>query len=365
MKDVARAAGLSQPTVSRALQNHPAVKEATRLHVQEVAAKLNYRPNSLVSVLMAGLKGRRAPLSATTIAFVSAYPQREGWRGFVDFNEYYEGAIERAASQGYTLEHFWLKDRGMNARRLTKILETRAIQGVLVAPLPRALGHLSLDWSRFASVALGYTLTRPNLPRATNDQYQTIILALRNLRRYGYHKIGFVMESYSDARVLHRWVAGYLAFRMDYPALAMMEPTLLPELTESNIVEWYKTRMPDAILASDSRIIGWLNNAGIKIPGDVAFASLSVGSTSTEIAGMNQNSRLVGAAAIDMIVGQLHRNERGVPLHPRLTLIPATWVDGPTVPDVHADKNSKPSRPKRTKNSKAESGKRQRRKQTK
>jgi len=41
--DIAHLAGVSQPTVSRALRNSPLVSEATRKKVQEVARKLNYK----------------------------------------------------------------------------------------------------------------------------------------------------------------------------------------------------------------------------------------------------------------------------------------------------------------------------------
>ena len=43
-----------------------------------------------------------------------------------------------------------------------------------------------------------------------------------------------------------------------------------------------------------------------------------------EIAGMNQHNDAVGEAAVDMVVGQIHRNESGIPAFPRATLIGAS-----------------------------------------
>ena len=40
--DIAEMAGVSQPTVSRALRGHPSVSEATRLRIEAIAAQLNY-----------------------------------------------------------------------------------------------------------------------------------------------------------------------------------------------------------------------------------------------------------------------------------------------------------------------------------
>ncbi len=49
---VARAAGVSQSTVSRAPRGDPRVREETRRRVDEVARRLGYVPNSLASGLL-------------------------------------------------------------------------------------------------------------------------------------------------------------------------------------------------------------------------------------------------------------------------------------------------------------------------
>ncbi|WLD59156.1 LacI family transcriptional regulator [Salinispirillum sp. LH 10-3-1] len=45
MADVARHAGVSESTVSRALNNNPAIKLATRQRIQQIAQTLGYKPN--------------------------------------------------------------------------------------------------------------------------------------------------------------------------------------------------------------------------------------------------------------------------------------------------------------------------------
>jgi len=43
---------------------------------------------------------------------------------------------------------------------------------------------------------------------------------------------------------------------------------------------------------------------------------------------MNQHNDLSGQAAVDMLVGMLHRGERGPPSFPIATLIGPSWIEG-------------------------------------
>ncbi|MEO5807815.1 substrate-binding domain-containing protein [Devosia sp.] len=57
LKDLAQHLGLSQTTVSRALNGYPEVNEATRVRVSEAALRLGYRPNANALRLATGRSG--------------------------------------------------------------------------------------------------------------------------------------------------------------------------------------------------------------------------------------------------------------------------------------------------------------------
>ena len=57
LKELAAELGLSQTTVSRALNGYPEVNEATRRRVEEAAARLGYRPNISARRLATGRVG--------------------------------------------------------------------------------------------------------------------------------------------------------------------------------------------------------------------------------------------------------------------------------------------------------------------
>ncbi|TDL34265.1 LacI family transcriptional regulator [Jeotgalibacillus sp. S-D1] len=52
IKDVAKAAGVSYSTVSKALRDSPLVKEPTKKHITEIASKLGYQPNAAARSLV-------------------------------------------------------------------------------------------------------------------------------------------------------------------------------------------------------------------------------------------------------------------------------------------------------------------------
>ena len=54
MSDVGRLAGVSHQTVSRVLNDHPNVREQTRLRVQAAINELGYRPNKAARLLVTG-----------------------------------------------------------------------------------------------------------------------------------------------------------------------------------------------------------------------------------------------------------------------------------------------------------------------
>jgi DNA-binding LacI/PurR family transcriptional regulator len=56
-REVARAAGVSQSAVSRALANAPGVSEQTRQRIRDISDKLSYQPNALASSLITQRSG--------------------------------------------------------------------------------------------------------------------------------------------------------------------------------------------------------------------------------------------------------------------------------------------------------------------
>src|SRR5687767_9601242 len=93
MQTVADRMGVSRATVSLALRNDPRLPKATRERVQAIARELGYRPDPLVSSHMVRVQARKAVKQIRTLAFLTAFPTRDGWRKEARvFRDYFAGA---------------------------------------------------------------------------------------------------------------------------------------------------------------------------------------------------------------------------------------------------------------------------------
>src|SRR3977135_1614610 len=98
MVEIAQRLGVASSTVSRALRGDPRIGPETRLRVQEMADKLNYRPNPLVSALMASRRRRGGSGEVDVIALVTNYGGRENWRAKDVCRWEEDGIVSRAAT---------------------------------------------------------------------------------------------------------------------------------------------------------------------------------------------------------------------------------------------------------------------------
>jgi len=67
IKDIARAAGVSHPTVSRALRDSPLVSLETKARIQQLAREMGYSPDAQARSLVEG-RTKTIGLVVTTIA---------------------------------------------------------------------------------------------------------------------------------------------------------------------------------------------------------------------------------------------------------------------------------------------------------
>lgn len=333
LQDIADKAGVSRATVSLALRNHHSLPVTTRQRIQQLAERLGYRPNPLVSTLMSYQRAARSDRPThLTLALLLKFSQRGDWQQYLS-PDLITGASQRAEQLGYRLEEFWLDDLKMDEKRLSQILFQRGVPGMILAPLPSAVGHFDLDWDKLSAVTIGYSLARPELHRVTSDRYHAMLLAIHELRKRGYCRLGLALESNQDERVHHQWVAPFLWEQMHGKPRDRV-PLLIvkgEEWNEQRFATWFRENTPEVILSYDPQVISWLERLGRRVPRDVGFAHLWNPDQSGKLAGLYHNPPGIGAAAVDFLVALIHTNDRGVPQSPRIMQLEASWADGKTV----------------------------------
>lgn len=333
MQQIADAVGLSKSAVSLALRNDPRLPVATRQRIQSIAEKMGYRRNPVVDSLMTQLRAGRQPSFLANLGLVNCSP-------FKDLNENHtfrrlrEGVITRAETLGYGVEEFWLQQPDMRPERLHQIIEARGIRGLLLiaSVIPEAVDFdYDKIWQDFACAVVGVTPLNNKLNCSTNDQYLTARNATKKVFEFGYKRPMLIVPERDDNLLENRFSAGYQSvFRglksMDQIPLV----TLLNEDINQALIAISNER-PDAIITNISELYDALKNEGCDIPGRLAFVHLDWYDSLTQIAGMRQNNRIVGSAGVDLVVGQLQKNETGSQDYPKVIQIESVWVDGPSV----------------------------------
>jgi LacI family transcriptional regulator len=345
--DVARVAGVHNTTVSLALRNSPSIPDSTRRRIQAVAAELGYCPDPALCALATYRKHLLASRRNETIAYVTSTRTHPESRGVIE-DQCLEGARQKAADCGYRLEHFWLGEPDMSGRRLSHILFHRGIRGLVLAQFDSLANEsLDFDWNHLSGVTVGYSPRRLGLHRVTINQIGDIRLAVRRTLAGGYQRIGLVLPTEWDYLAEQGWSVGF-TIEQNRMRTTQRIPILFHSAPRSRMCgidvnapspidpptlrSWYDEFRPDVILGSSIAVLPALSQLGLHVSADVGFVDLSLRNDGDRLAGIRQNFHRVGEVAMDILIGQLQLNLRGLPAISTTTLVEGVWCEGASLP---------------------------------
>lgn len=311
-------------TVSRALRGEKHVEVELREKIVRTAEKLGYRPDPDIAKLMTHMRRTRRAAAPRTLAFIWAEREadeiaRSSWS-----QQLVLGAHRQAKKLGFQLEEFHLAARGMTARRLSSILEARGIPGLILSPLiSRSRGHVSIAWDKFSSVVIGLGYARPQLHRVHHHHFLGMMTALRMLKKQGFKRIGFYCGSTINDRMFRAWSASFLAHH------PLTKPDELLALRKSpsrtDFLAWIRSAKPEVVIDGGHVVQKWLESVPkVQRPRHITLAWRS---DHPEVAGIDQQADVLGAAAIDLLVAQYQQNERGIPEAPKIVMTEGAWRD--------------------------------------
>lgn len=325
MTEIARLAHVAPSTVSRSLRDDPAIPLVRRTEIKRIAKELGYQPNPLVSTLMAQVhRGRRAD-DPDHIAWIDLWPPGTSTPA-VFMSEILGGARQRARALGYDLEVHKAGELSLSADRVRQILLSRSQWGFIIPPVPEHAMNFPLLMTDLAGVTIGTSLVSPALHRVTTNHFLSAQLAWDALHAKGFKRIGLALSPRMNSRLNGQWLGGYLAEPWRLGVEAPIPPLLVSASDESKFFAWFRDHQPDAILLAEPLISAWAERCEAN-GSRPAIAWLALESKQSNVWGLDYRAEHIGAAAVDMVVAQIHRNERGSPAHPHTLLLDAVWTE--------------------------------------
>lgn len=269
MRDVAKATGVSQSTVSRVLSGATSavpIAPETRERVLAEARRLRYRPNPLAS----GLRGARTMLLGVIVREIT--------------DPFFAGAIEavsaEATARGYNIILGHAHGKADEAMALRAVLETRHCDAILVlgdtSDQPRLLEDLR--GTPVPLVALWQGQALPGIRTVNVDNRAGIEAVVELLFELGHRRIGFIAgRPLGDIRErAAAFIAKLGELRVEVPDVYIQQVQNHP----AGGVAALETLMaldppPTAIVAStDLLAIGALHAAhrlGLRVPDDISI----------------------------------------------------------------------------------------------
>ena len=336
LRDIAEKAGVSRMTVSLALRGNPQVSKEMQARIRRIAEELGYQPNAKVSRAMAELARSRHVQADERLAFLTSEKTEHGWKEWRYNLECFNGAKKRALEYGYVLEPFWLRLPTTSPEKIGRMLWSRGIEGVMVAPLGNdfckdGIRTFDFDWSRFSAVEMAESLDEPRLDCARHDHFNGMLLALFSLESLGYRRIGLVLDSILDVRTRHRWYSAYLLWKKVRGFSEELPAMFYDEFELEQVKQGIRKMKLDALVSVRPTLSSELEAAGLRVPADIGVAMLDrPPGDKRGLSGISQNTEAIGSAASDLLVGLVRRGEKGIPAFPSQTICGGLWFDGAT-----------------------------------
>lgn len=271
IKDVARAAGVSASTVSRALRNHERISPEVRQRVQEVAQEMNFHPNQMARSLV------RRESHIVGIVFPGDMGQS---LGHPFYPSVLQGLGQAASKRRYDLLLATGTEDITPADAARKLVNSGYVSGlILLAAQDAPAGQLGVP-----TVVVGHPSGDHTPYYVDNNNVEAGRQAAEYLIRYGHRRILF-MGYDSEFMVTSDRCRGYrealekngISVREDW----IVASRFMHNTTDGDLLQ-FVFRQPDrptaAVCMDDEQAIamtGLLGRMGLRVPDDVSLISFN------------------------------------------------------------------------------------------
>lgn len=311
IEDVARAAGVSTATVSRALSGRGSVADDTRDKVAHAAAQLGYVVSASASSLATG--------RTRNVGIITQYVNR--WF----FSEVITGAGHELAESGYDVTLYTLGGEGPARRRVfDEFLQRGRVDAVIaidVALEPAEVASLQ----RVDKPIIGVGGPIPGVRTIAIDDTEVVRVAMKHLFELGHRNIGFIAGAESSVDPFNVAATRRLAFEESMrdegfditPGALVFGDFTVPGGHAAAAQILALDNRPTAILAaSDEMAFGAIHAAreiGLAVPHDLSIVGIDGHDLDDyyDLTTVDQHVRGQGQTAATILLDELieHRTE--------------------------------------------------------
>jgi LacI family transcriptional regulator len=184
-----------------------------------------------------------------------------------------------------------------------------------------------LDLRGQAAVTIGTSLHESVMHRVSPNHFQGCALAFEQLGAAGFNRIGLVLSPAMNKRVEGKWLGAFLASQQRLPVTHRVAALIAERDDSQALARWLRRERPDVVLAAE--VFAWrqaihLNRDQARAP---AIGWLMKQKKPPGLGYLDYRPEQLGRVAVEMVVAQIHRNERSNPTVPQTVLIDAVWRD--------------------------------------
>ncbi len=321
---------MSRATVSYALRGHAKIPSSTRELVVKTAEGMGYRANRHMSRVMSDIRGRTGNYYKENLGYLVHYKSSDQYYAWP--TTIWKSVQKRAAEIGYGVDRLELDDTKSSLQTCERIIRSRGIRGIIIAPFTEAHIRLQIRVENLAMVAIGHTLEYPDVHRIGRDIVHSFEKIADHIQLEGYQRVAYASELSHEDRMDKLPLSRYLMKQWD-TGLFSVEPFVrdLSEFGPSQFLEWFEAKRPDMIITFQGNLIKWLELGGYHVPADVSVIRLNSDGVDTPDSGVYANYESLGETAVEQLSGLVERGEFGIPTAPKTVLVKGLYNEGRTL----------------------------------
>jgi len=305
IKDIAKQAGVSHSTVSRALHGNPLISAATVERIRQVAHDMGYSPSAAAR----SLKTRRSHAIGVIVSAIDD----------PFFSEILQGVEEIAQRRGYSMLMAASQRDPQREQAIVQDMRMRQVDGLIICSASFSAGHLrSLLEYGIPIVVVNNQAAEEYRYSIYHDDIDGSRQATRHLIELGHKRIAYLGNSLSGRTTLDRLTG----FRQEMAAAGLDIPAAFVfEVAGSSPEDGYHAVndllvLPDrptaVICFNDMLAIGVLKGlqaAGVRVPDSISVVGFDnivfSAYTNPALTTLDQPKRYIGAEAARLILGLL------------------------------------------------------------